>query len=151
MIALKKLFTSVAGAVPKLKATIGMVFTTLDVTGALTASGAISATQIAQAMVTLVDGAAVAIDATLGGTFTLTCVNNNARVFGVPTGGIAGQRITVRIINTSGGALTVTTFNASIKQPALTYPATATQKEYHLLFDGAQWLVESYGPANVPN
>lgn len=81
----------------------------------------------------LVDGAAIAIDASIEGVQSLTAASNAARVFQVPTGGIVGQIVPVRLINTSGGALNATTFVAAIKQPAaLTFPATGFNRTYYL-------------------
>lgn len=148
---LNKILFGVNGVVPKLGSILGLSVPTLDVAGAATFSGGAAVTRLTEAVVALTDGAAIAIDAALGATFTLAATSNAARVFAVPTNGVAGQRITIRIVNTSGGALTLTTFNASIKQPALTYPASATTKEFEMYFDGTEWEVSSYSPANIPN
>lgn len=146
MRALKKLVSVVAsGTTQLLNFTLGIRVPTFTSVLAPTAPGFIGA------MATLVDGAAVAVNALVASTFTLTCANNNARVISVPTGGVAGQRIVVQIVNTSGGALTVTTFNAAIKQPALTLPATGTFREYELMFDGTEWSLVDFSGANVPN
>jgi len=80
----------------------------------------------------LVDGAAIAINAALGNVFTFTAASDAARVFGVPTGGILGQRVYLYLTNTSGGALTATTFHASILQGTVTLMATAKSREYVL-------------------
>lgn len=146
MLSFDRLFSVVTTlGVQVLRPLFGLSLPTLSVDVAPQAPGFVGAA------VALVDGAAVAINAALGETFTLTCANNNARVFGVPTNGVVGQRLFVRIINTSGGALTVTTFNAGIKQPALTLPATGTNRGYELYFDGTNWSIVNFSPANVPN
>lgn len=101
--------------------------------------------------VTLTDGAAVAIDCAVGNWFTLTCANNNARVFQVPANMLAGDHVWVRVVNTSGGALNATTFAAAIKQPALTYPATANNRLYEIIFDGTTVSLVAFASADIPN
>ena len=96
----------------------------------------------------LVDAAAIAL-ATAGNIsfFRFVAASNAVRVFGVPTGmSIEGARIMLTIYNTSGGALTNTTFNAGIKQPAaVTYPANGFHREYFLTFDGTNWSLSFSG------
>lgn len=101
--------------------------------------------------VTLTDAAAVPIDCSLGNCFELTCANNNARVFGAPTNMLAGDRLALTIINTSGGALNATTFAAGIKQPAITYPATGFRREYLITSNGTNISLVSFSAADVPN
>jgi len=149
---LQKFIYGIAGATTQLLGfVLGIQVPTLNVLGAATFGVAPTMPNVIGAMVALVDGANVAVNAVIGSTFTLTCANNNARVISVPTGGVAGQRIVVRLVNTSAGALTLTTFAAAIKQPALTYPATLTTKEFELFFDGTEWELTTYSPANIPN
>lgn len=156
MLDFKNIFSALPGATPTLASIFGLRLPTLIVTGLVTLAGgsfsvAPTAPNFVGAMAVLVDGAAVAVNAALAQTFTITCASNAAREISVPLNGVAGMRIVVRIINTSGGALTLTTFAAAIKQPALTYPATATTKEFQLFFDGTEWELTGYSPANIPN
>lgn len=147
----ESLWTILNGAVQKLQPILGLVLPTLDVLGATTFTQSPTGPGFIGGQVVLTDSASIAVDAALATTFRLTCANNGARVIQVPTNGIAGQRITIFIINTSGGNLTLTTFDAGIKKPALTLPATGTNREYTLAFDGAAWSIVGFSPANIPN
>lgn len=144
MLDLQKIFFGVAGAVPRLGSILGLNVPSLQADSAVVS-------QVSSPIVALTDGATVAVDAALGGTFVLTCASNATRAIQVPTNGVAGQRIVVRIINTSGGALSATTFAAGIRQPALTLPGNATQRDYELAFNGTSWGIYNFSPANVPN
>lgn len=151
MLNLQKVFYGISSAVPKLGSILGLTLPTLDVLGAAVFSASPTGPNFIGGVATLVDGATIAVNAALGSTFTITCANNNARAIQVPTNGVAGMRIFVRIINTSGGALTLTTFAAGIKQPALNYPGTGTNREYELFFDGTNWAIMNFSASNVPN
>lgn len=134
MLALRKIFYGVTSAVPLLGSILGLVAPTFT-----------------SALAILVDAAAIAVNAALGGTFVITCASDAVREISVPSNGTTGQRLVVRIINTSGGNLTNTTFAAAIRQPALTLPATTFQRDYELAFDGATWAIVSQSAADVPN
>lgn len=103
------------------------------------------------AQATLTDAATITPDTSEAGTFLLTCASNAARAIQPPADLTAGRRIYIIIYNTSGGALTLTTFAAAIKQPAITLPATGTNREYELYCDGTEWSVVHFSSANVPN
>lgn len=147
----ESLFTILNGAVQKLQPILGLVLPTLDVLGATTFTQAPTGPGFIGAQATLTDGATVAVDAALASTFLLTCASNAAREISVPTNPTTGRRITVTIINTSGGNLTATTFAAAIKQPSLTLPATGTNREFTLYYDGTEWSIVGFSPANIPN
>jgi hypothetical protein len=109
------------------------------------------ATAFVGTWVTLVDGATPTPDCALGNFFTMPCVNNNARAIAVPANMVAGDSIQIKIVNTSGGALNATTFAAAIKQPAITYPATANHRMYYLISDGATVSLVGFSAADIPN
>ncbi len=102
-------------------------------------------------MQTLTDGATVTVDPSLGQTGKLVCANNNVRAFQLPTTAPAGTTFAVIISNTSGGALTNTTFVAGYKAPALTLPATGFQRTYLWLWDGTNAILQAQTAADVPN
>ena len=81
----------------------------LAVTGAVTVTGELSvagATGVVRtASVALTDGATVALNAALGGVFTLTAAGN--RTILAPTNAVDGQKIVIRHV-ASGGARTLT-------------------------------------------
>lgn len=90
----------------------------------------------------LVDAATITPDCSTGGVFQLTCTSNAARSIQVPTNAPSGAEIKIQLLNTSGGALTLTTFAAGIKQPAaVTYPATAFNRIYTLTNVGGTWYL----------
>lgn len=90
----------------------------------------------------LVDAATITPDCSTGGVFQLTCTSNAARAIQVPTNAPSGAEIKIQLLNTSGGALTLTTFAAGIKQPAaVTYPATAFNRIYTLTNVGGTWYL----------
>ena len=109
------------------------------------------ATAFVGTWVTLVDGATPAPDCALGNFFTMLCANNNVRAIAVPANMIAGDEVCIKIVNTSGGALTNTTFAAGIKQPALTYPATANHRCYWIISDGTTVSLVDQSAADIPN
>ncbi len=95
------------------------------------------ATAFVGTWVTLVDGAMITPDCAAGNYFMFTAASNAARAFQLPANMIAGDDIRIIISNTSGGALTLTTFVAGIKQPAaVTMPATGFKREYRIISDG---------------
>lgn len=100
------------------------------------------------APVTLTDAATITPALTSGGWFVLTATSNAVRAFAAPTGAAAaGAIVYLQVKNTSGGALTNTTFGASIKSgAAITWPATGTNKIYMLFYDGTNWYVQQLSP-----
>lgn len=100
---------------------------------------------------TLTDGAAVAVDPSLGQVGKIVCANNNARVFQLPTTVPAGTTFTIIISNTAGVAIPLTTFVAGYKAPAIVLPATGFQRAYLWLWDGTNAILLAQTAADVPN
>lgn len=98
--------------------------------------------------VALVDGAAIAVDGSVGSSFVLTAASNAARAFSAPTNMPAGATFDIQLKNTSGGALTVTTFNAAY-HGAPTLPANNMTRVYTFLWDGAVAYLKSQSPADM--
>lgn len=145
MLNLESIFRGEPGATPRIRSILGLILSSLTVETTFSAPG------LKVGINPLVDGAAVAVDASLEDTHVITCVNNNVRVIQVPTNGVTGQRIVVRIINASGGAIGNTSFVAGILKPAVTLPATGFQRDYILAFDGTTWRLYVQSAADVPN
>jgi len=101
--------------------------------------------------VTLVDGATITPDCAFGNCFNFVAANNNVRAFAVPANIVSGDFIRIFISNTSGGALTNTTFAAGIKQSAITYPATANKREYRIANDGVVTMLVGFSAVDIPN
>lgn len=127
-------FTGFPGAVPRIRSLLGLVMPS-----------------IVQLVSALVDGATIAINAGTAGHFTFVAASNAVREFSVPTNGVTGQHITVILSNTSGGALTNTTFAAAIRRGTLTLPATGFQREYTLAFNGTTWAITNQSASDIPN
>jgi hypothetical protein len=63
----------------------------------------------------------------------------------------AGQRITVRVKNVSGGALGRITWGSSYKMAAWTNPASGYSRSIDFQDDGTNWVEVSRTPGDVPN
>jgi len=101
--------------------------------------------------VALVYGVSVAIDASQGRDFTATANNATAFAIAAPTNATTGQRITVMVRNTSGGALGAVTWNAVFKLAAWTSPANGFSRSIDFRFDGTNWVEVGRTTVDVPN
>lgn len=95
-------------------------------------------------------GVSIAIDASLGDEFDITATNGTAFTVTNPTNPADGQRITLTIRNTSGGALGTITWESKYKLAAWTSPATGTSRSIDFKYDGTNWIEASRTPADVP-
>lgn len=93
----------------------------------------------------------VTIDAGLASTFDVTASSAAAFNFVAPLNPMTGQRITVRIRNTSGGAIAVPTWNAVFKHNITAMPATGNNRSWIFEFDGANWRQTSANQVDIPN
>lgn len=96
-------------------------------------------------------GATVSIDMGLGRSQAITVTDANAFTVSAPTNVVSGQRLTIMVRNTSGGAMGVITWDAVFKMAAWTNPATANSRSITFLYDGTNWVEVSRTPADVPN
>ena len=83
--------------------------------------------------------------------FVITQSSGSAFSVPAPQNETTGQRITIRIRNTSGGALGTVTWNAVFKMAAWTSPATGNSRSIDFQFDGTNWVEVSRTPGDVPN
>jgi hypothetical protein len=106
-----------------------------------------------QLRTTITYSASMTPNAWNGNEFVITATNANAFTINDPTGGTSttGQRITIRIKNTSGGALGAATWGAGYKMAAWTNPATGNSRAIDFQYDGASWVEVSRTTADVPN
>jgi predicted secreted protein len=95
--------------------------------------------------------ASMTIDATVGDSFIITATNGTAFTINAPTTPITGQRISVKLKNSSGGALGVATWNAVFKMAALTNPADGFSRTIDFEYDGTNWVQISQTGVDVPN
>ena len=92
------------------------------------------------------------INASLGNQFDITVTNTGAFTVGNPASAIfAGQRITVRIINASGGTLGTVTWGSNYRLSSWVSPANGFSRAIDFQYDGAKWVEVSRTPADVPN
>jgi hypothetical protein len=96
-------------------------------------------------------GATVAIPANQANEFSTNANDGSAFTVAAPTNGVSGQRITIRIRNTSGGALGAVTWDAVYKLAAWTSPASGQSRSVDFTFDGTNWIETGRTPADVPN
>lgn len=95
--------------------------------------------------------ASIDLDNAAAESFVITATNNSAFVINEPPSAITGQRISVTIRNTSGGALGAVTWNAVFKMAAWTQPADGNSRSIDFRFNGTNWVECSRTPADVPN
>ena len=109
-------------------------------------------TQWAQTQVAPTYGTTVNIDASLGSFFTVTATNATAFLIAAPTNGQEGQTITIRVRNTSGGALGTVSWASAYKKAAFTEPANGFSRAITFEYIGAfTWVEISQTSANIPN
>lgn len=96
-------------------------------------------------------GVSMTPDSAAGDQFVITATNGVAFTINAPANPVTGHRFTLRIRNTSGGALGVATFNAVFKLSAWTQPATGQSRAIIFEYDGANWIEASRTTVDVPN
>lgn len=86
------------------------------------------------------------------GKFVITATNGTAFTINNPTGtNSSHKRISIRIRNTSGGALGAITWGAQYKLGTWTSPATANSRTIDFDWDGTNWVEAHRTSADVPN
>lgn len=93
----------------------------------------------------------VAVPASTGNEFDLTVTNGTAFTVSNPTGPVDGQRITITVRNTSGGAMGAITWSATYKLAAWTNPANGFSRSVDFKYNGTNWVEISRTTVDVPN
>jgi hypothetical protein len=101
--------------------------------------------------VTVTYSTSITLDAALGHLFSITASDGVGFAINAPSNPVLGQRITIRIRNTSGGALGTATFNAIFKMATWTQPADTKNRSIEFEYDGVNWVEVSRTAADVPN
>lgn len=101
--------------------------------------------------VTVTYSASMQFEAGLGNIFEITATNGTAFSISNPLDPVIGQRITLRIINTSGGALGAVTFGTQFKMSAWTQPATGNSRSVDLEYNGTNWYQVAQTGVDIPN
>lgn len=120
-------------------AVLDVVPNDVDFQGAVTFSGGTSGGPATSQQIT---GAAQTVTPSAqSGCLIIDATTNDAFTVNAPTGTAGpGQRLTVIIANTSGGAMGAVTFAAAYFQPAAyTEPANGARNVITLVFDGTAW------------
>jgi len=96
-------------------------------------------------------GATVTIDCGLATFFDIVANNGTAFTISNPLLAVTGRRISVRVQNTSGGALGAVTWSSQYKMAAWTSPATGFSRTIDFQYDGTNWIEFSRTTVDVPN
>lgn len=84
-------------------------------------------------------GSVVTPDCSLGNYFTVNATTGAAFAIAVPLNPAAGMRITIEIINTSGGALGALTWNGVFKMNAFPATANGNSTAIDFRYNGTNW------------
>jgi len=95
-------------------------------------------------------GTSIAIDASASNNFVIGVTNNTGFTISNPTNASA-QYISIKIVNTSGGAMGTITWGSNYRLSAWTNPATGYSRTIDFVYNGAVWVEKSRTPADVPN
>lgn len=95
--------------------------------------------------------ASMTIDASLGNYYSIDANNGSAFTINAPTNPTTGQQITVRLRNTSGGALGAATWNAVFKMQSWTNPGVGGNRSIVFRYDGTNWTEIAKTSGDVPN
>jgi hypothetical protein len=125
---------NVSGDVSLFISTQGDAWTVTKATRRLTINQSIQLKRVA-----VTYSASMTIDTALGNYFTITANNGTAYTINAPTNAADGQRITIEISNTSGGALGTATWNGAFKMVAWTNPASANSRAIDFIYNGSNW------------
>lgn len=96
-------------------------------------------------------GANISIDASLANVYAINVSNGAGFTILNPTNSRAGQRITIRISNNSGGVMGAVGWGGNYKMAALANPANGFSKSLDFEFNGFNWIESSRTPSDVPN
>jgi hypothetical protein len=99
----------------------------------------------------LTDAASLVTDCSLGDVQSITCANDNVRVFALPTNLKTGSIFITEVINTSGAPLTNTTWAAGYLPVNPTLPATANRRDQMWRWDGTKAHLIVQSAADVAN
>jgi hypothetical protein len=111
------------------------------------------AQSLKQARAVVTYSASMTIDAALGNWFIIAASNGSAFTINAPSNPADGQKITVTLKNTSGGALGGATWNGIFKMSAWTNPANGFNRSIVFIYDSAAsaWFQVSQTGVDVPN
>jgi hypothetical protein len=91
------------------------------------------------------------INAALGNLFVVQVTGTSAFTISDPTNGVEGQRITIMVRKTGGGAMGVITWGSAYKMSAWTNPADTFSRSIDFIYDGTNWVQVSQTGVDVTN
>lgn len=90
------------------------------------------------------------LDATSGNVFIITATNGSAFTINNPKNAFKGMTLTIRIRNSSGGALGAVTWGPNFKLAAWTQPANTFSRAITFEYSGANWEETNRNTADIP-
>jgi len=100
--------------------------------------------------VTVTYSASMTFDASLGSYFRIIVTDGNAFTINAPSNPTTGQRITVIIENSAGGALGTATWNTVFKLATWTQPANLYSRSIDFTYNGGNWVETCRTTTDVP-
>lgn len=100
---------------------------------------------------TVTYSASMTPDASLAPVQTITATNSTAFTINAPTNPTIGQRLTITIRNTSGGALGTATWNAVFKMASWTQPGDTNSRSITFCYNGTNWIEQTRTASDIPN
>lgn len=139
---------NVAGVLSLNIAAVGDVFSASMTTGAMSLNSG-----FAYKFSALTYSASITPNFSIGNYFTITANNGSAFTINAPSAAVGnGQPVTIRVINTSGGALGAVTWNAAYHLAgAWASPATGFSRSITFMLDGGVYYEISRNAADVAN
>lgn len=111
-----------------------------------------SATQLASINETTIPyTASMTPNASIAEMFDIVATNATAFTINAPLSPMYGKSITLKIKNTSGGALGAVTWNAVFKMSVWTQPANGNSRSISFRFDSTNWIQTGQTGTDVPN
>jgi hypothetical protein len=95
-------------------------------------------------------GTTIAINASASNNFVIIVTNSTGFTIANPTNS-SSQYISIKITNTSGGAMGTVTWGSNYRLSAWTNPANTYSRTIDFVYNGAVWVEKSRTPADVPN
>jgi len=96
-------------------------------------------------------GTSIAIDSSAGDNFVITVTNGTAFTINNPINTNGSQIISIKIVNSSGGAMGTITWGSNYRLATWTNPANATSRTIDFVYNNSVWVEKSRTPADVPN
>jgi hypothetical protein len=96
-------------------------------------------------------GPSISINAEHGTEFVISATDRNEFAVASPSNPARGQRITIRIRNTTTRLLGGITWPGNFKMAPWTQPGPGQSRAIDLQYDGTNWVEVSRTPADVPN